>query len=423
MAPAQAPAQPARGHGRGQQDAAEVLRVLKQAAYFVVFSVPDPQSLSQGVPLVPLLPASIYKIEITEAPRRLRLNVRPPSPDCGLLTSKEVSQRQVAQQHLVMAVCPNDFQGGPGRTPPPTVLVPFLSQRFIMTDGNFQFLDGRGSGFHAMASGRFFPAQVAGKTQLRIGGAVEILEGFGALEGVIGNLVINGETTPPSEFANSFIFRFVDPQGQLTAKGPLPPVVPMEPDPDPLTAFVPVMAELDPDHPPTVTAASDGRQKRIHMVQRLRLVDTNFQVAPGVLSSYLVEGEVIGRQETTLVFDPDDPQDVIPLYSARSQLTFFTARRETIGTLQADLYEGRAFRTVLPQLARPFFRIAGFGPFTAGTGQFVDAVGMVAANGALSLEPPALTAMYLLRISDPLGRFKRLAPSPLATAARAAVQT
>jgi hypothetical protein len=41
---------------------------------------------------------------------------------------------------------------------------------------------------------------------------------------------------------------------------------------------------------------------------------------------------------------------------------------------------------------------------------------MVAANGALSLEPPALTAMYLLRISDPLGRFRRLAQATHETA-------
>ena len=84
------------------QGAEEVLRILKQAAYFVVFSVPDPQSLSKGVPLVPFLPATVYKIEITEAPRRLKLTASPPCAECGLLTAKEVSQRQVAKQHLVM---------------------------------------------------------------------------------------------------------------------------------------------------------------------------------------------------------------------------------------------------------------------------------------------------------------------------------
>ncbi len=400
------------------QSPEEVLRVLKRAAYFVVFSVPDPQSLSKGVPLVPFLPASVYKIEITEAPRRLKLTVNPPSTQCGLLTAKEVSQRQVAKQHLVMEVSPDDFQGGPGRTPPPTLLVPFLSQRFTMFDGNFEFLDGRGSGFHAIASGRFFPARVAGKLQLRLGGAVEIVEGFGALQGVIGNLAINGETTPPSQFANSFIFRFVDPDGQLTAKGPLPALAPMQPDPDPQTAFVVVMAELDPDRPPVITAAGGGRRKRVQLTQRLRLADTDFQVGPGILRSRTVEGEVIGRQVTTLVFDPTDPQDVIPLYSAHSQFTFFAGGGETVGTLQADLFEGRAFRTTLPQLARPFFRIVGFGPFGEGTGQFAGAVGMVSVNGALSLEPPAMTAMYLLRISDPLSRFRSLAAGFAAAGSR-----
>jgi hypothetical protein len=109
----------------------------------------------------------------------------------------------------------------------------------------------------------------------------------------------------------------------------------------------------------------------------------------------------------TLIFDPDFPKEVIPLYSSNSEFRFFTAaERLPIGTLRADLFEGRAFRTALPQLARPFFRITGFGPFTGGTGQFKDLVGMVSLNGALSLAPGAVSSMYMLRIADPAGRFR-----------------
>jgi hypothetical protein len=81
-----------------------------------------------------------------------------------------------------------------------------------------------------------------------------------------------------------------------------------------------------------------------------------------------------------------------------------------IGTLKANLREGRAFRTSLPVLERPFFRLVGFGPFLDGTGQFTSPVGMLTVNGALSLEAGVFTAMYLLRISDPLRRFQTGTP-------------
>jgi hypothetical protein len=387
-----------------QQSSEEVLHILKKAAYFSIFSVPDSEQLSQGIPLIPF-GNLLYKIDITESPRKHQIAVASPSSDYGFRTKMIGSDERIARQHLILEMMPNNFEAGLGRKPPPTLLLPFLSQRFYMSEGVFDFLDPEHSGFRAHAAGRFFPATSAGATYLRIGVVVEILQYLGRLEGLVGNLVVNGYTTPPQIFANNFIIRFVDPAGKLLADSPIPPVQNPVANPEPNASFLPLMAELHPDYPFVIEQSRDGKKKQIRIVARLRLVDSAFDIHP-TLRTRTVEGALVGEQTTTLVFDPDDPSEVIPLYSANSEFKFFAEGHKPIGSLSANLFEGRAFRTRLPELDQPFLRITGFGPFTEGTGQFEKMVGMVSVNGALSLRPGALSAMYMLRMADPLGRFR-----------------
>lgn len=386
------------------QSPEEVYDVIRRAAYFSIFSVPDPAQLSQGVPLVPFIPQILQRIDITESPRRHQLVVSPPTAQCGFRTTKQGSSRPIAYQHLVLDMMPNNFQAADGRQPWQTPLLPFLSQRFYMSQGEFDFLDPAGSGFRAHASGRFFPARVAGELQLRIGVIVEILVELGLIRGHPGNLVVNGYTTPPSIFANSFVMRFVDPDGELTTDEPIPPIADPLPDTEPFISFLPFITRRQAGTAFTVTPTGDGGKVRVTMSEEVRLVDTNFDVVPR-LRSRTVPGPVVGEHQLTLVFDPDFDKDVIPLYSTTSEFRFFTADRLPIGTLTANLFEGRAFRTTLPQLDQPFFRITGFGPFTRGTGQFSNPIGMISLNGAMSLSG-AVSSMYMLRIADPSGRFR-----------------
>ena len=395
------PPSPTSDSGPGN-NAQHVQRVLEQASYFIIFTVPDPQSLSVGTNLIPFIPQTVFKIAITEAPRRAQVTVKGPTPTCGFRTNSAISKRQIATQNLDMEVCPNDFESGPGRTPPPTLLLPLTSQRFWMLNGHFDFLDGEGTGFRAIAGGRFFPGP---NLSFLIGGVADIVEGLGQLEGFSGNLAINGVTTPPSTFANLFLFRFVDPLGKLTAKE-LPPVIPEEPDPDYTDSSVlPISVEPDPKHPLKVEPMPEGTKQQFHIVERLRIADTNFNVAPAFLKSKTVLGDVIGYRKTTLIFDPNDPNDTIPCYSVNSVFHFF-AGDTPIGTLEVDLAEARMFRSTSPELKNPYFRITGFGPYGKGTGQFKDVQGMMSLNGAISLEPYAYSAMYMLRILDPLGVFR-----------------
>ena len=384
----------------------EVSHILKQATYFTIFAVPDPSTLSVPTLLIPFIPFLIYEISIREAPRRFSSSVLPPTAQCGFRTSKSISAKQIAKQQLQLQVVPNNFASGPDRTPPPTLLIPFLSQRFWMHNGRFDFLDGEGSGFRLMAGGRFFPAPDG--LGLYVGGVADIRSGVGPLEGLIGNVAINGLTRPPTQFANLFTFRIVDPEGKL-ATASLPPVEPEDPDPDySQSAVISLMAELHPDDDIEIETLPQSHKKQIHLVERLRLVNTNFDVGPGLFKAHNVEGAMVGERRTTLVFDPDDALDTIPLYSINSEFRFFADGNKPVGTLKADLSEGRAFRTWAPELHNPYFRISGFGLYGEGTGQFTDVQGMLTMNGALSLTPGVLSSMYVLRLFDRQRRFRSL---------------
>lgn len=388
------------------QSSQEVRRILKQATYFVIFAVPNPSSLSVGHPLLPFIPQLIYGIDVTEVPHRFSSSASSPTAENGFRLHKTIGTKQIAKQQFKLSLMPNNFEAGPGRIPPPTVLLPFLVQRFWMHDGHFNFLDGQDAGLRLVAAGGFFPAPSG--LGVYAGAVAEVIEGLGQLQGLMGNVVINGITTPPDQFANLFTFRVVDPTGKLQGTS-LPPVEAEEPDPDYTdSSILNLMAEVHPDNPIVIEPLTNSSKQQVHLLERLRLVNTNLDVGPGYLKADNVEGEVVGERRTTFVFNPNDSLDTIPLYSTNSEFTFFTGSRQPIGTLQVDLFEGRAFRTLSPDLSHPYFRIAGYGFYGKGTGQFKNIEGMLTMNGALSLTPGVTSSMYTLRILDPHGRFRAL---------------
>ena len=65
-------------------------------------------------------------------------------------------------------------------------------------------------------------------------------------------------------------------------------------------------------------------------------------------------------------------------------------------------------RTTSPELEAPYFRVGGYGKFTDGRGQFKNVEGIISVTGALSVTPPALSTLYILRINDPYHRFRPL---------------
>jgi len=141
-------------------------------------------------------------------------------------------------------------------------------------------------------------------------------------------------------------------------------------------------------------------------VERLRLVETSFDVGPPGLRSKVTTGAIVGRHSMTLILDQSLQTGVIAGFSRDGEFSFFDKEQNPIGGFEADLFEARILPTRVPGLLTPILRIGGFALPTKGSGQFIDPVGMVSVNGAFSLATGALSTVYMVRLSDPLGQFR-----------------
>jgi hypothetical protein len=275
-----------------------------------------------------------------------------------------------------------------------------------MLDGEFSFEDARGSGFHGFGAGRTFPVLVDGQRRLRIGAVVEILEGLGQLRGFQGIAVVNGWIRPPQELALNILVRLIDPSGELRATENLTPIQPI-PSPDSSATFIYLIGEGDPDNKVQLITGPDGQMLGSFVHELLRLVHVDLDVnAPNGIRSKWAAGPVVGRLQAQLYFNAFDPTPVTPVQTTHSLFEFSSSSGTPIGTLQADMVEGRAFRTDLVGAPLPVFRMAGFGPIQAGSGRFEGAGGMMSMNSIVSVFPRTLSNLYVLRLHDPQGRYR-----------------
>jgi hypothetical protein len=246
---------------------------------------------------------------------------------------------------------------------------------------------------------------VAGSQQTLLTGILDIVEGFGKFKGMCGTGVVSGDVEPPAGFHFNAMFRIVDPKGSLHSTLPLPPLQ-MGRDPEPEVAFIPLIAEPDPDQPMKTQLSKDGKHVMVHMAELLRIATLSFDSSPATgIQSQTVTGDIVGRHTCTLVMDANIPGTIHPGFSVGGEFSFFDGDGGSIGGFKADLFEARFFQTALQGTPGSFFRIGGMAPPREGTGQFTDCVGMVAVNGAFSPITGALSIMYVIRLSDPYGHF------------------
>jgi hypothetical protein len=384
---------------------AAVSRLVRQAAYFSLFSLPSPSSQSTGIPLIPWIPQLAIGFSVHEELHRFEVKESGPTAACGFRIEQEHGTQGVAQVSMQMTPMPNDFQAGPNRVPPPTILLPFLSQRFSPLNGSFQFLDAAGSGFTAGGAGRTLPVSVAGTSQTLLAAVIDVEQPSGSLAGLQGTGIIIGDIQPPSGFHFNVMFRFVDPSGSLLGSAPIPPLD-QPSDPEPGVSFLPFLAEPDPDHPLRLDLAADGQWAIIDVHERLRKVELAFATGSPGLRSRTVPGPVVGRHRMKLIVDLSHPGTVLPGFSRDSEFSFFDEAGRSTGGFRADLLEARLMPTAVSGLEGAIVRLGGFAPLTAGTGQFQDAGGMVAVNGAFSVATGALSTLYMVRLTDPLGVFR-----------------
>jgi hypothetical protein len=377
-----------------------VTALLKRAAFFSLFSVPS------NIPNVPLpMPGRRSQLRGIEVHENVHyFDIRDERSECNGLKVRNTLGQHAGTVHIHWLPVPDNFEAAPDRTPPPTALDPSRSQRFVMMDGEFRFDDPDRSGFHGFGAGRTFPVMVGNQAQLRIGAVVEILEGIGRLKNQTGNVVVNGYIAPPNGLALNLMVRVMDIKEDLVLRGDPDPIVPM-PLTDPEAAFFVFLGERDPDNPITLNTTPDGKVLGAKVHERLRLVHVGFDINSG-LRSKLTEGPIVGTLSFLLDFNLFDPRVPFPFLTRQGVFTFFDSNQTTLGTVQADIVEGRAFRTDLQGAPMPVFRMVGFGPLLGGSGEFASATGMLSLNGAISVFPRCPRLFYVFRFHDPGGKLR-----------------
>jgi hypothetical protein len=391
---------------------AEVTELLRKAAYFSLFSVHDPRAPNQVLTL-PGRPDVLTGIQVNESTHRFDVRVLEPGWEGkgGLRAANRVGQL-AAHVHIDWLVIPDGFYAAPDRVPPPTPLVPTQSQRFTMMNGSFTFIDRDGSGIRGFGAGRTFPGLAGQEPVLFIGANIDALEGFGRLQGLNGNVVVNGYIRPPQDLFINVMLRVMDPDGKLLTDETLQPLRPI-PDPDPTSVYMTLLGEQDPDEPTTLNVGPGGLTgSNVH--ELLRLVHLSFDLGRDDLGlrSKTQLGLPVAKLATTLLFNPLNPatpgtaEAPVPFQTCCGEFRFFNQKGETFATIASDLVEGRGFATPLPGVPLPVYRLVGFGPVLRGTGSFEGVSGMLSLNGAVSVFPRTLSNLYIFRFNDPDGKFR-----------------
>jgi hypothetical protein len=388
------------------EQSASVSRALRRAAYFPLFSVHNPEKRNVPIPL-PGNPNSLIGMQVFEELHRFGINVERPTSPLGLRATN-VLGAAAAHVEIDWRVIPDDFVAMPDQLPPATTLDPTRSQRFAMYNGKFQWLDRDQSAFQGFGAGRTFPSIINGAPRLYIGAVVEMLQGYGKLNGLQGNAVVNGFITPPYDVALNILVRVVDPTARLKAPNTLPPLRDAG-DADPNDTFLVFLGEPDPEKPIVLNMQAGGRVVGADVNELLRLVHVDFDAAGAIgMRSLTSEGPIVGSLAFKLKFDSQDPRVPVPFRTSNAVFTFFDRERNTIGSLNANVIEGRGFATTLPGAPQPVVRVVGFGPFISGTGQFALTRGMLSLNGIISIPARVPSIMYVLRVLDPNKKFRKL---------------
>ena len=374
-----------------------VSRLLWRTAIYPMFSMPDPQQ-----PNTPVIESGqLIGVEIRESMHRFQLQVRPPTGE-ALQALNVVSDDQIALAHVHWHLAPDDFAARPGRLPPPTPFRPKVSQRFTM-DGRFLFNDAQHSGFHGFAIGRTFPDALDGKPIVRLAAMVDILEGYGAFAGYQGLVGINGTVEPPETMDLSVTPMILDFNGHLSTEKALPALSGM-PVPVPDEVFFLFYSEIDPAKPMRIVP----RARNLLLAPAdlpIRLLEVEFNIQPQPLSRKKL-GPRIGRLHTSFWIGPLATGLYHPFQSVDGHCTFEDLYGRSLGAIEANILEGRAWKINVPGLTVPGYRFSGIGPIGGGTGVFKEASGMVSAVGVLSLFPRVMSVFYIVRLADPTGKFR-----------------
>lgn len=304
---------------------------------------------------------------------------------------------------------PEDFAGDPHCVQPLPILPLYLgvSQRIEVFDWELRFRDGE-SGFRAYGAGRTLPGVGAPSSGVGLGFVLDVIEGYGRLAGLAGSIVVSGGLTADGELRLGLIIRIMDPTGGLLAQGS-PTSVSENGGSEPGVAWLVFAGETDPDNAVTLRISLSEGILGSNVFELLREIGLDFDVGQGWLQSRTTEGNLAGSVRAVLDFNPLDSRAVAPIRTRSGVFAFHDRNGRSLGTIAADMIEGRSLRTRLQDMLLPVFRFAGFGPIQGGTGIFTGVRGIMTMNSVISVQPRTLANLYILRLDDPNGRFGAIA--------------
>jgi hypothetical protein len=387
-----------------------IQHLLDEASYFNLFSTPDHQR--SNVTIVNANHSDdIIGFRTYGILHRFAISMWPPTLEAGLRTTNVMGEMLGRFDHRWMII-PDDFGALPGREPPPTLLNPSRSQRFVMLDGICSF-NGGADGFHGFGTGTTYPVVVNGQSQLHAAAVGSLTEGFGKFEGREGTYTYCGRLSQHEGFSGSLLCRILDPGGELSTENSLPSLQPW-PDPDPGTIYLIMRGQKrDKSQKTTYNFAPDGQVVGINVAQQLRLVQfDSANRERGGLRSIRTVGPEIGKMTARILFNffnPAAPGTVLaPIpFQSYNEYTFLDREGRSIGSIAADGREGRTFRMKLPGAPKQVaLRFGGFGLIVNGTGQFEGIKGLMIDNSVVAVAPSAISTLYVLRIHDPEGKYR-----------------
>jgi len=342
---------------------AELTELLKKAAYFTLYSMPNPSV--PNTPVISIHPPGITQVGVNERLHRYPIDIAE-----GVRVGE--ASATVAMHWTPI---PESFVPVPNVAPPPTLLANDREQPFETLNGTMTYDDEARSGNHAFGHGRTFPLLVGKSHQLHLGTVVNVLDTFGKLSGLQGNVLVNGNIRPPVDLSLCIVARFMDPEEKLKADPKQLEPLQNFPNPDPAYGLLMVLAEVDPASPVRVSHDAAGNVTW-HANEILRLVNIDWDVqGPLGLRSSTTPGAVVGTYKAKFVLSQKSPSakyESFPLTTSDGILTFTDRAGKEIGTIHADLALGDAFESTIPG-ANPY-RFGGAGPILKATGDFAGAM-------------------------------------------------
>jgi hypothetical protein len=391
-------------------------QLVDQVAGFNLFALPEMGRADAGICL-PGDSKSLIGFRVREAIHRFDIGLKLPSLKTGLRASNLLGE-VAGRLDLRWLVVPYDFMARPDQEPPPTLLDPSRSQRFVMREATFTFGDGRG-GLRSFGTGRTFPVLAGGQPKLLAAAVGNITEGFGEFRGHEGNFTLCGEWVPRRGFLGHVLVRVLDPERRLRTQCELPPLQ-ERPDPDPGTTFLMWAAQKGKgaDQENRFSIAPDGGVRGMNIPTQLKrlYLGCAAEEAGCFRCSDFRTGEVIGREvgfgRGAQPEAPPTGTAVSPyLFEGVARYSFHDEQGNPVGAITTNVLEGRRFDVRLPDApGEPALRFGFFGPIIFGSGCFRGAEGFFyGSSGSVFKPPPAdhvITHFYMARLNDPEGRYR-----------------